>query len=174
MYGDGATASAIEHRFRSIRRMAEELRNTATSGNPTTPVTLQPRSRVIRSIFADYTTSPRTPRSGEKRSNKGNTSKKSAKSTGDPKTPIAIEDSDGDDEDTKSPIKKAKRETASPTPYSQLLDPETGNPSLVDSRANGYELSPMATFSNVPKLEEPEDLHDMMSSDHVYGYFDEA
>lgn len=174
MYGDGATTSAIELRFRSIRRMAEELRNNATSGNPSTPVTPQSRSRIRRATLADDTTSPRTPCSGEKRCKKGSASKKSVKSADNTKTLIAVEDSDEDDEDTKSPVKKTKRETASPTPYRQLIDPDTGRTPVVDSRANDYELGRMATSTNVPKQEESENLHDMMKSNYVYGYFDEA
>lgn len=174
MYGEGATTSAIEHRFRPFRRMAEAMRGNAPDGISSTVATPQSRSRTERSTIPGDTAESPTPRSGRKRTTKkGSATKKSAKSTDNTRNTIAIGDGDEDNESNVH-TKRAKRETSSPTPRNQLPDINAGRTAFFDSSLNGYELALTEASTNLPEQDESVAFNNVMDSDYAYSYFDEA
>lgn len=179
MYGEGATESAIEHRLRTPRRTAAEMRENAPAATSNATVTPQSRRRTARALMSDDTAETPTPapRSDRKRSTKkGGAAKKPAKSTGNARqAPIPIEDSD-EGKENNSRTKRVKRETTPPALRNELPDLNAGRTAFFDSSLNGYDPAFYEAFAYVPELEESWLFydHNTMGGHHNFGYDDEC
>lgn len=147
MYGNGATESAIEHRFRTVRRQANELRNNAREGTGPAP---QPRARIRRPTRPDAAADISTARSGQKRSARNGKSTKESQASTDANNPIAADGSDQEEDANNASVKRTKTETMSPTAFSRNLLPNfsTERTALFPSQSNGYELAPTGPSTN--------------------------